>query len=121
MYKFDFKTKGLIDFPNLYTLQLSTKEGKMNVISEYIALHYDSSLELMKGSSRKLIHFWPRAVAMYVIRNINGYDISLKTIGRYFGGRDHSSVINAIESVEDMMDTNKDFKHKVELLISKLK
>lgn len=124
MYQFDLpqvSTKGTVNYTELLVLQDSSPKAIMDNTSEYIARHYDSTLELMKGKSRKLVHFWPRAIAMYAIRYLNGYKISLKAIGTYFGGRDHSSVINAIESVEDMMQTNKDFKDKIQLLISKLK
>lgn len=124
MYTFDFpqvSTKGTVDYNKLLSFNETSPIAIMDNISEYIARHYDSTIELMKGKSRKLVHFWPRAIAMYAIRYINGYKISLKAIGTYFGGRDHSSVINAIESVEDMMQTNKDFKDKIQLLISKLK
>jgi chromosomal replication initiator protein len=47
---------------------------------------------------------------------------SLKTIGLQFGGRDHSTVIHAITTVEDRLATNtkhqqylKDIEHKIEL------
>jgi chromosomal replication initiator protein len=42
-------------------------------------------------------------------------------IGENFGGRDHSTVIHALESVEDMMKTDSNFKSSVEELGKKLK
>ena len=49
-------------------------------------------------------------------------DSSLKTIGLHFGGRDHSTVIHAINSVEETFLTDKklkehidNIKHKIEI------
>jgi chromosomal replication initiator protein len=36
---------------------------------------------------------WPRQVAIYLARELTGE--SLPTIGRHFGGRDHSTVLHA--------------------------
>ena len=54
----------------------------------------------------------------YVGRN-RALDILL--IGENFGGRDHSTVIHALESVEDMMKTDSNFKNSVDELGKKLK
>jgi chromosomal replication initiator protein len=42
-------------------------------------------------------------------------------IGENFGGRDHSTVIHALESVEDMMKTDANFKNSVDELTKKFK
>ena len=46
---------------------------------------------------------------------------SLKGIGYHFGGRDHSTVIHAVQSVNDMMDVDANFKSQIEELKKKLK
>ena len=38
---------------------------------------------------------------------------SLKSIGNHFGGRDHSTVIHAVQAVNDMIDTDKIFKKNI--------
>ncbi|MDX1440344.1 MAG: helix-turn-helix domain-containing protein, partial [Rubricoccaceae bacterium] len=45
---------------------------------------------------------------------------SLKTIGLHFGGRDHSTVIHAVQSVEDQYDTDPSFREMVEAVRKKL-
>jgi chromosomal replication initiator protein len=45
---------------------------------------------------------------------------SLKTIGLHFGGRDHSTVIHANNTVEDQMETNEQFRNTVEEIGRKL-
>lgn len=51
--------------------------------------------------SRKRKHFRIRAVAMYLMRK-HIKDIKLEEIGAVFGGQNHSTVINAINTVKNM-------------------
>lgn len=46
---------------------------------------------------------------------------SLKSIGTYFGGRDHSTVIHACQTVNDLIDTDKKFKNDVEEIGKRIK
>ena len=46
---------------------------------------------------------------------------SLKTIGMHFGGRDHSTVIHACQTVNDLMETDKRFRGDVEELNKRIK
>jgi chromosomal replication initiator protein len=45
----------------------------------------------------------------------------LKSIGYHFGGRDHSTVIHAVQTVNDLMDVDSSFKTNIEELRKKLK
>jgi chromosomal replication initiator protein len=56
----------------------------------------------------------PRQVAMYLIREL--VDSSLVTIGRGFGGRDHSTVIHSIRKVEEDLTQNPEFARRVDLV-----
>ncbi len=47
---------------------------------------------------------FPRQIAMYLSKQFTG--LSLKEIGNEFGGKDHSTVIYAIEKVEEEMKLN---------------
>ncbi|MEM0964036.1 MAG: helix-turn-helix domain-containing protein, partial [Bacteroidota bacterium] len=59
-----------------------------------------------------------RQVAMYFSKEITNH--SLKTIGLHFGGRDHSTVIHAVRSVEDQVDTDPNFREMVNAVQKKL-
>lgn len=50
------------------------------------------------GYSRKPEHFYPRAIAMMLVKEMSG--LSLKTIGSYFSNRDHSTVLSSIRRAE---------------------
>lgn len=47
---------------------------------------------------------FPRQIAMYLCKQLTG--LSLKEIGKEFGGKDHSTVIYAIKKVEEEMKLN---------------
>jgi len=60
----------------------------------------------------------PRQVAMFLIREL--LDLPLAGIGRYFGGRDHSTVIHSIRKVENQIASDDAFRVRVEALRKKL-
>lgn len=57
--------------------------------------------DMMRAKTRKKEIVQARQIAMYLCKHMT--DSSLKTIGLHFGGRDHSTVIHAVTSVEHMM------------------
>ena len=59
-----------------------------------------------------------RQVAMYLARTLTS--MSLKTIGAEYGGRDHSTVIHAVNVVRDLLKTDPDLKVRVDQAISSL-
>jgi chromosomal replication initiator protein len=55
--------------------------------------HFGLTPEELLSSSRTAQIAWPRQVAMYLARELTGE--SLPSIGRHFGGRDHTTVLHA--------------------------
>jgi chromosomal replication initiator protein len=49
-----------------------------------------------------------RQIAMYLTRELTNY--SLVTIGSKFGGRDHTTVIHACRTVEQLMERDQQIK-----------
>jgi chromosomal replication initiator protein len=79
---------------------------KMKAISiEYIqretADYFNFPDDMLRAKTRKKEIAQARQIAMYLCKNMT--DSSLKTIGLHFGGRDHSTVIHAISSVESLI------------------
>lgn len=91
----------------------------VDFIQKTVADYFKVELELMKGKIKKREIVIPRQVAMYFCKRYT--QLTLALIGENFGGRDHSTVIHALESVEDMMKTDANFKNSVEELSKKLK
>src|SRR5688572_10950792 len=91
----------------------------VDFIQKTVAEYFKVDLEAMKGKVKKREIVIPRQVAMYFCKRYT--QLTLALIGENFGGRDHSTVIHALESVEDMMKTDTNFKASVEELGKKLK
>ncbi|QDT08072.1 helix-turn-helix domain-containing protein [Planctomycetes bacterium K23_9] len=60
----------------------------------------------LRSSSRKQSVVRARSLAMLIARRQTGN--SLDQIGKYFGGRDHSTVLHAIRKSESMLDSDTD-------------
>jgi chromosomal replication initiator protein len=70
-------------------------------ILEATANMFDFSVEDLTGQSRRRPLVTARQVAMYVFRELT--DFSYPMIGREFGGRDHTTVIHAVEKITEQM------------------
>ena len=61
----------------------------------------------------------PRMVAMYLIRE--NTDVSLGDIGKLFGGRNHATVIHAIEKMKKEISDNNQLQDAAEAIMKKVK
>ena len=87
-------------------------------IAESVAEFYNITMEDLIKQSRKKEFVKPRQIAMYLIRK--ELDNSFPSIGGFFGGRDHTTVMHAVEKVEKLMTTKDIFKQEVDLIMDKL-
>ena len=74
--------------------------------------------DMLRAKTRKQEIVTARQIAMYLCKLMT--DNSLKTIGLHFGGRDHSTVIHAVNSVEEMMAENLKVREQVEHIKNKI-
>ena len=58
-----------------------------------------AEFKYLKSKSRSHNISYPRQIAMYILKN--ELSLSLKQIGDLFGGKDHSTVIHAIKTIEE--------------------
>jgi chromosomal replication initiator protein len=72
----------------------------------------------IKGDRRQQGIARARQVAMYLTRKITA--LSYPAIGEKFGGKDHSTVINAEQRVEQLMGEDPEFRALVESLQRRL-
>ncbi len=78
-----------------------TAESIISTVSEY----YEIPQTEMIGTSRRQPLARQRQVAMYVCREHTG--LSLPKIGASFGGRDHTTVIHAVDKITGLIQTDK--------------
>ena len=72
-----------------------------DVIIQEVARYYELDGETLRSQSQNKETSTARNVAMYIIREMT--NLSLQEIGKEFGGRHHSTVLNSINRTEKMM------------------
>ncbi len=87
-------------------------------IAEIVAEFYNISMDDIIKESRKKEFVKPRQIAMYIIRK--ELDNSFPSIGGFFGGRDHTTVMHAVDKVEKLIEEKESFKQEVDLIMDKL-
>ena len=83
-------------------------------IQKVVAGHFNLTLELLIGKTRKQEVAAPRQIAMFLAKRLT--KSPLKVIGLHFGNRDHSTVIHAVQTVEKKCDEDPDFARVVDNL-----
>ncbi len=76
--------------------QRITKE----LILKKVAEEFSLPPEEIRGRIRTKSYALARQITMYLIRTI--LSVSLVEIGQFFGGKDHTTVIHALEKIEDL-------------------
>ena len=94
-------------------------EVNIDYIQKSIAEYFDLSLEQLVDKTRKKEVVVARQLGMYFAKEYT--NLSLQTIGQHFGKRDHSTVIHAINCVNDLIETDRKFKKSYQDLQKKLK
>ncbi len=96
--------------PSIITIEFVQK-----TVSEYFSLSPDM---IMSNSRRKEVAV-ARHIAMHLCKRLT--DSSLKTIGLHFGGRDHSTVIHSLRTVENKYLNDPVLSKHIETLVDKAK
>jgi chromosomal replication initiator protein len=89
-----------------------------DLIRTRVAAEWGVSIEALQGKRRTKDLTVPRQVAMYLIREL--LNLSLVEVGNLFGGRDHSTVIHAVNKVEEDLGTDDAFRTRVSLIRDRL-
>lgn len=84
-----------------------------------IAQHLGFDVEALCSKSRLRPLVTARQIAMYLFRDLT--DLSYPSIARLFGGRDHTTVIHAVEKIQRQMGERKQIYEQVTALQSRLK
>ena len=94
-------------------------EVGVDYIQKSVGEYFQISVEDLKDKTRKKEIVIARQVAMYLCKEYTNH--SLKSIGYHFGGRDHSTVIHAVQSVSDMIEIDAKFCHSMDELKKKMR
>lgn len=94
------------------------KSVTLESIARASAEFYNVPEEALQKKGRKKEIAFARQVAMYLVRT--ELDISLSAIGKFFGGRDHTTVLHAVDRVQKDMEKDGRFKEDMVSLRERL-
>jgi chromosomal replication initiator protein len=90
-------------------------EDILNVVTD----RFGVKLSELQSKRRTNTIAYPRQIAMYLARKITRH--SLEEIGGFFGGRDHSTVIYAVDKITQMAAVDAACRQILDALLEKLK
>ena len=105
----------LADLLNSTNVKQRTDEEMLAEVAGYLGF----SVEALKGKSRQRPLVSARQIAMYVFRDMT--ELSYPAIARLFGGRDHTTVIHAVDKVQRQMREEKQVFDQVTEIIGRIK
>lgn len=95
---------------------------KVAVSIEHIVKTVSDSLGIgenkLREKNRKKEVALARQIAMYFCKKLTNN--TLKTIGLHFGGKDHSTVVHAINSIEEFIKKDPKFKETIDVISQKI-
>ncbi|MEE1030551.1 MAG: chromosomal replication initiator protein DnaA [Ruminococcus sp.] len=83
-----------------------------------VAEHFDITPEDIMGSKRNSKVVYPRQITMYLCREMT--NIPLKTIGKYIGNRDHTTIMHGIEKIEKEIPNSPATQKAIDIIKKKL-
>lgn len=90
----------------------------LETVTSIIADYYNLTKSEILGQKRTKELMLPRQIAMYIAKNY--LSLSLKQIGEFFDGRDHSSVIHSVKKLTAELKKDQILKKDLEILKDKM-
>ena len=86
----------------------------IDLIQKKVAAHFNINQSDITGKKRVKNIVIPRQIAMYLSRELT--DNSLPRIGKEFGGKDHTTVLHAIDKIEKQMTSDSNLQKEINSL-----
>jgi chromosomal replication initiator protein len=96
----------------------TSREISIDFIQKIVCDYFGLPLESIGSKTRKREIVQARQLAMYFSKKLT--KASLATIGLHCGNKDHATVLHACRTVNNLMDTDKQFRNYVEELDKKI-
>ena len=87
----------------------------VEIVQRAVAEHFDVRIADLKGTSRQRQVVYPRQIAMSLCKELIP-SLSLSDIGQAFGGKDHTTVLYALEQVVKRSANDTGFRNNMEHL-----
>ena len=110
---------GSSDFTDLKDL-LNFSENHVTIenIQKNVCDYFKINIREMLSQRRSRYLVRPRQIAMYLSKNLTSK--SLPDIGREFSGRDHTTVIHSIKTIDKLQKVEKEISKSIDKLKNKI-
>lgn len=88
-----------------------SREVSIDYIQKTVCDYFNVQVDMLREKTRKRMIVQARQLSMFLAKNYTKN--SLKVIGKHFGGRDHSTVIHSCQAVQNLIDTDQEFREAV--------
>ena len=111
------KSASIEEAKEAFKEQIDVKKEKLTpeVIIQTVCDYYSIGYNEITGKKKSKEIVEPRMMAIYLISDM--LDIPLVTIGKLFGGRDHTTIIHSRDKITELMKKD----HKTRTIVSDLK
>ena len=92
----------------------STRTLTIDDIKQEVSGYYNQEISLLSAKTRKHEVVLARQMCMFLAKQLT--QMSLKSIGMHFGGRDHTTVLHSCQTIMNYIDTDKKIRADVEFL-----
>ena len=106
--------EALKDIVGAYNRQITVEN-----IQKMVADYYKLKVADLYSKKRSRMIARPRQIAMWLCKEVTPH--SYQMIGESFGGRDHTTVLHAVRTVEDLRSKDQQINHDIHVLLQVLK
>lgn len=96
----------------------TAREVSIDYIQKVVCDYFDLPIDMLKSKTRKREVVQARQIAMFFAKQMT--KSSLANIGMHCGGKDHTTVLHACKTVNNLMDTDKRFRGYIDDLKKKI-
>lgn len=90
-----------------------------DLIIDTVCEHFHITLDQITSSNRSQNIAKPRMIVMYLCKTLLS-NMTLKEIGSYLGGKNHTTVMHGYENIKEEIEKNESFKNTIDILIKKI-
>ncbi len=94
-------------------------KNKIDQVQQLVASNYNITVEDLKSKKRVASISVPRQIAMYICRTV--LEESLPKIGIEFGGKDHTTVMYAVDKIKEELLSNATLEVEIQKIVSQIK
>ncbi len=95
------------------------RSASLEDITRVVTSYFGVKVSDVLGKRRTKLVTYPRQISMFIARKLTSH--SLQEIGGYFGGRDHTTVMHAINKIGDLVKAKSEVRNQLDHFLTVLR